>query len=40
MRILTFFLNDLSNIPEIFNNKYVEGFMSISSEQKFDELKK
>ena len=29
MRILTFFLNDLVQLPSIFNSKYVEGFLSI-----------
>jgi hypothetical protein len=28
MRILTYFLNDLAKLPEIFNSKYVEAFLS------------
>ena len=30
MRILEYFLNDLVNITEFKNNKYVEGFLRIA----------
>ncbi len=29
MRILSLFLNDLVKTPEMFNSRYVEGFLSI-----------
>ena len=39
MKILEYFLNDLINIPEFLNNKYVQGFLSISDAPKFNSLK-
>lgn len=39
MKILEYFLNDLINIPEFLNNKYVQGFLSISDGPKFNSLK-
>jgi len=39
MRVLEYFLNDLLNIPECLNNKYVQGFLSISDGPKFNSLK-
>lgn len=39
MRILEYFLNDLLNIPEFLNSKYVQGFLSISDGPKFNSLK-
>jgi hypothetical protein len=38
MKILEYFLNDLTNIPEFINNKYVQGFLSISDGPKFKNL--
>jgi hypothetical protein len=40
MRILTYFLNDLASTPEIFQSKYVSGFLSMTNESQFEELKK
>jgi hypothetical protein len=40
MRILTYFLTDLASTPEIFQSKYVSGFLSITNESQFEELKK
>lgn len=39
MKILQYFLNDLLNIPQFLNNKYVQGFLSISDGPKFNSLK-
>ena len=39
MRILEFFLNDIVNIPEFLNNKYVQGFLSISDGPRFQTIK-
>lgn len=39
MRILTYFLNDVVNIPEFINNKMVEGFLKIKDNAKFAQLK-
>lgn len=35
MRILTYFLNDLAFVPEIFHSKYVLGFLSLSNDKQF-----
>lgn len=40
MNILVFFLNDIASYSEIFSSKYVEGFMSIADDNKFEKLKK
>jgi len=39
MKILEYFLNDVVNIVEFINNKYVQGFLSISDGPKFQVLK-
>lgn len=39
MRILEYFLNDVANIPEFFNNRYVEGFLRITDPGKLSQLK-
>ena len=39
MRILTYFLNDLMNIPEFMNNKIVEGFLKLKDNAKFSQMK-
>jgi hypothetical protein len=36
MRILTYFLNDLASTPEIFQSKYVTGFLSMTNESQFE----
>jgi hypothetical protein len=40
MKILTYFLNDLVKLPEMFNSRYVEGFLSLKDNAKFESLKK
>lgn len=40
MRILTYFLNDIALIPEIFQSKYVTGFLNMTNESQFEDLKK
>lgn len=35
MRILTFFLNDLVKNPIMFNNRYVQAFLTIEDNNKF-----
>lgn len=40
MRILSFFLNDLAMVPEIFQSRYVLGFLSFSNDKQFEELKR
>lgn len=39
MRILEYFLNDVANIPEFLNNRYVEGFLKITDPAKLSQLK-
>lgn len=34
MRILEYFLNDIVNIPELLNNRYVEGFLRLTDPAK------
>ncbi len=39
MRILTYFLNDVVNIPEFLNNRIIEGFLKIKDNSKLSQLK-
>ncbi len=39
MRILTYFLNDIVNIPEFINNRIVEGFLKLVDPAKLAQLK-
>jgi hypothetical protein len=39
MKILEYFLNDLLNIPEFLNNKYVQAFLNVSDGPKFNSIK-
>lgn len=39
MKILEYFLNDLLNIPQFLNNKYVQAFLSVSDGPKFNSIK-
>ena len=39
MRILTFFLNDVVNIPEFSNNKFVQAFLKLTDNAKLQQLK-
>lgn len=40
MKILEFFLNDLVSMRDILNDKYVQGFLSMTDNVKFETLKK
>lgn len=40
MKILEFFLNDLVSMRDILNDRFVEGFLSITDNVIFDRLKK
>ena len=40
MHILSYFLNDLSNIPAIMHSRYVLGFLGLTSNPEFEELKR
>lgn len=39
MRILTYFLNDVVNITEFVNNKYVQAFLKLTDNAKLQQLK-
>lgn len=36
MRILTYFLNDLATVPEIFQSRFVSGFLSLTNDSQFE----
>jgi hypothetical protein len=40
MNTLSFFLNDLALVPEIFQSRYVLGFLSYSNDKQFEDLKR